>query len=478
MTRSPSAVSFVCALVLGSMPAPAAAAPAAPRPNVVIILTDDLGYGDLGIYGSRAIATPRIDALAAAGVRLTDFHASDSVCTPSRAGLLTGRYAKRMGLDVPLHPDDIPWGEWLIVKLGYGLGRVGLMDLATEGGAAGLPEDEITLAEVLRDAGYATAMVGKWHLGDYVGDPSFDPRRHGFERYLGVPYSNDMLPFPLVRDGEVVEAEIADQGQLTRLYTEEAVRFIEEQRDEPFFLYFAHTFPHQPLFASDAFEGRSAAGLYGDVVAEIDWSVGAVLDALDRRGVADDTLVVFTSDNGPWFYGSPGGLRGRKGQSFEGGHRVPMVARWPRRIPAGSVSDVPAINLDLFPTIVALAGAAPPADRVVDGRDMLAVLTGATTEPRDGALFFYHQGTIEGVRRGRWKYLREMHHYVWPNPLNRVTGFLARQTSGPGPALYDLSIDPDESYNLAGRHPDVVADLARTLAEFEASLEANRKGLR
>jgi arylsulfatase A len=450
---------------------------AAARPNFVVIVADDLGYGDVGAYGSRAIATPHIDRLAAEGIRLTDFHSSDSVCTPSRAGLLTGRYAKRMGLDVPLMPGNMGWGEWLLTRAGYAIGRVGLMDLATEGGASGLASNELTLAEALGAAGYATAMVGKWHLGDYVQAPEFDPRRHGFDRYLGVPYSNDMRPFPLVRDGRVLEGEIQDQGQLTRLYTEEAVAFIEEERDAPFFLYFAHTFPHRPLFASESFRGRSAGGLYGDVVEELDWSVGQVLAALERRGIAGDTLVVFTSDNGPWYQGSPGGLRGRKGQSYEGGHRVPMLARWPGSVPAGAVSHAPTMNIDLFPTVLAFAGVDPPADRVIDGRDIGDVLTRPGAPSPHEHLFFYHQGKIEGVRQGRWKFLRELHHYVWPNPLNRVTGFLARQTAGPLPLLFDLDLDPDESYDLSANHPDVVARLSAAIEEFESSLEANRKGL-
>lgn len=471
----PSAARILFLLFAAMLPAPPVAL-AANRPNIVVIVADDLGYGDVGAYGSRAITTPQLDRLAVEGIRLTDFHSSDSVCTPSRAGLLTGRYAKRMGLDVPLMPGDMGWREWIITGLGYSLGRVGLMDLATEGGVAGLASDEITIAEALGAAGYATAMVGKWHLGDYVAAPEFDPREHGFDRFLGVPYSNDMKPFPLVSDGRVLEEEIQDQGRLTRLYTEEAVAFIEEERDAPFFLYFAHTFPHRPLFASESFRGRSAGGLYGDVVQELDWSVGEVLAALDRRGIADDTLVVFTSDNGPWYQGSPGGLRGRKGQSFEGGHRVPMLARWPGQIPAGTVSGALTMNIDLFPTVLAFAGVDAPAGRVIDGRDIRPVLTRPGAASPHEHLFFYHQGSIESVRHGRWKFVRELHHYVWPNPLNRVTGFLARQTVGPLPLLFDLDLDPDESYDLSANHPEVVAQLSAAIEAFERSLATNRKG--
>ncbi len=450
--------------------------PDAPRPNIIVVVADDLGFGDLGAYGGSAIATPNIDSLARDGLRMTDFHASDSVCTPSRAGLLTGRYARRMRLDVPLLPLDMDWQEWLVARAGFAAGSVGLMDLATEAGAGSLDADEITIAEALREGGYDTAMVGKWHLGDYATDAAYDPRRHGFDHYLGVPYSNDMTPFPLLRDGEVLEAEVVDQGTLTRRYTEEAVAFIEAERDKPFFLYFAHTFPHRPLHRSEDFVDRSKAGLYGDVVEELDWSMGQVLAALERRGIARDTLMVFTSDNGPWYQGSPGGLRGRKGQSFEGGHRVPMLVRWPGHIPAGSVSAAPTMNIDIFPTALAVAGVEPPTNRTIDGRSLERLLANPSMPGPHEALFFYHQGQLEAVREGNWKYFRSVNHYVWPMPVNEALGFISPHTNGPLPLLFDLSVDRDESYDVSGRYPDVAARLATRIARFEEELAANRKG--
>ena len=446
------------------------AKPASPPPNIIVILADDLGYGDLGAYGGRAIKTPHIDDLAAQGIRFTDFHASDSVCTPSRAGLLTGRYARRMGLDDPLHPGGMSLLQSATVKFGYLMGRVGVMDLATVGDATGLNDDEITLAEALKVAGYSTAMIGKWHLGDFRTDPQHNPRRHGFDHYFGVPYSNDMHPFPLYRDYEQLQANVDDQTTLTRLYTEEAVRFIEASHDQPFFLYFAQTFPHRPLFASEAFHGRSAGGIYGDTVEELDWSLGQLIDALKRKNLLDNTLVMFTSDNGPWYEGSPGGFRGRKGQSFEGGHRVPFIAQWPARIPPGQVSNQLAINIDLLPTALALAGLAPPDDRPIDGKNIVELLTVPGSPSPHERLFFYHEGELEAVREGKWKYFRSVNHYVWPLPVNKALGHLSEHTTGPLPLLFDLKTDPTEAYNVADRHPQVAARLAAEITKFEAAL--------
>jgi uncharacterized sulfatase len=446
--------------------------------NVVIIMADDLGYGDLGSYGGRAIQTPNIDSLAKSGIRLTDFHASDSVCTPSRAGLLTGRYPARMGLDVPLMPEEMSWQDTLTVAFGYLAGKLGIIDLATEGRATGLHHDEITLAEALQVAGYATGMVGKWHLGDYAANSRHNPLEHGFDFYFGVPYSNDMHPFPLYQNREQLLADVDDQAMLTRRYTEEAIRFIESAKDGPFFLYFAHTFPHRPLFASERFEGRSTAGIYGDAVEEIDWSVGEILGALDRYAVADDTLVVFTSDNGPWYQGSPGRFRGRKGQSYEGGHRVPFLARWPRHIEPGTLSSEPASNLDLFPTCLEIAGLSVPNDRVVDGKSLVGMFSVSGTKSPHEVFYFYHQGELEGVRVEKWKYFRSLNHYVWPLPLNETLGAMSEHTTGPLPLLFDLENDPGESYDLSGRHPELAAQLAERMTEWEASLAANRKGWR
>jgi uncharacterized sulfatase len=452
-------------------------ADAGPQPNLVLINADDLGYGDLSCYGSEAIETPNIDRLAREGVRLTDFHACDAVCTPSRAGLLTGRYPARMMLDTPLHPGREPLTRRAVVRLGYLAGKLGLLDLATRRAAHGLHQAEITLAEALRSAGYRTGMVGKWHLGDFGHDPTFNPVRHGFDSFLGVPYSNDMHPFPLYRNEELVQPEVVDQAALTSLYTDEALDFI-RSGEEPFFLYFAHTFPHRPLFASEEFRGKSGAGLYGDVVQEIDWSVGRILDALQEAGRADDTVVFFTSDNGPWYQGSPGPFRGRKGQAFEGGHRVPCIARAPGLIPPGSVCHAPVVNLDLFPTFLAAAGLELPADRIIDGEDITSLLTGQAEESPHEYLYLYHHGELEGVRFGNWKYFRTTSHYTWPMPTNKKLGGLANHTSGPLPLLHDLATDPGEAYNLALRHPEVAQRMEAAMEAWEAEMSANPLGFR
>ena len=446
------------------------------QPNIIIILADDLGYGDLGSYGSRAIRTPHIDRLADEGIRFTDFHASDSVCTPSRAGLLTGRYAKRMGLDFPLQSENIPFWTGVVNQLGFLSGRLGLMDMATEGGASGLHAYEITVAEALKVGGYATGMVGKWHLGDFATNPDYNPLRHGFDFYFGVPHSNDMQPFPLYQGEKQLLANVDDQTILTRRYTAEAIRFIESSKQGPFFLYFAHTFPHRPLYASERFRNRSEAGIFGDTVEEIDWSVGELLAVLDRNGLQDNTLIVFTSDNGPWYQGSPGGLRGRKGQSFEGGHRVPFIARWPRRIAAGGLSREPAMNIDLFPTCLELAGLSLPADRIIDGKSMVSLLTRPGSPSLHERMFFFHQGELEGVREGKWKYFRSINHYVWPMPVNKKSGGLSEHTTGPLPLLFNLEIDPDESYDLSGRHPEVARKLADGMTQWEEGMRTQGAG--
>ena len=445
-------------------------------PNIIIIVADDLGYGDLGSYGGQSIKTPHIDSLANDGIRFTDFHSSDSVCTPSRAGLLTGRYPARMGLDVPLMPEEMSLRHSFTVAFGYLMGKLGFIDIATKGAATGLHQNEITLPEALRLAGYATGMVGKWHLGDFAINPAHNPLEHGFDFYFGVPYSNDMHPLPLYRDREELLPNVDDQSILTKRYTEEALRFIDASRAAPFFLYFAHTFPHRPLFASERFAKRSEGGTFGDTVEEIDWSVGELLAALEQQGIANNTLVVFTSDNGPWYQGSPGSFRGRKGQSYEGGHRVPFLARWPGQIKAGTLSGEPAINLDLYPTFLALAGLSPPNDRSIDGANILDLLrVEGATSPHD-TLYFYHQGELEGVRSGQWKYLRSINHYVWPLPLNKKAGRISEHTTGPLPLLFNLDLDPGESYDLSAKHPDVVSQLAEQMRTWETRLAANPKG--
>jgi len=417
---------------------PATMARAAERrpPNIVVLFADDLGYGDLGCYGHPTIRTPHLDRMAAEGMKLTQFYAAECVCTPSRAALLTGRLPIRTGL--------------------YSDKRRVLFPNS----AGGLPEHELTIAEALRPKGYATGCVGKWHLGHL---PRYLPTRRGFDSYFGIPYSNDMRPSPLLRNEETVE-EPARQATLTRRYTEEAVRFLEQNRERPFFLYFAHTFPHVPLFASERFKGASPRGLYGDVVEELDWSVGEVLGALRRLDLAEQTLVLFTSDNGPWLTqklngGSAGLLREGKGSTWEGGMREPCLAWWPGRIRAGSVSHALASTLDVLPTSLALAGVEPPRDRVLDGVDMRPVLEGSAGLRE--TMFFYRGSRLMAVRQGPWKA-----HFI-TQPGYGGGG----PTPHDPPLLFHLERDPSEQFDVAQDHPEVVASLRRVADEHRANLD-------
>ncbi|MBI9087312.1 MAG: sulfatase [Desulfobacterales bacterium] len=450
-------------------------------PNVIIIYCDDLGYGDLGCYGSRAIATPNVDRLASQGVRLTDYYACNAVCAPSRAGLLTGRYPFRSGIIGNVYPKDEPFKRRAAREyVGGALRELGSIDLRDSTDISGIPENEFLLGEALKAVGYRTCMVGKWHLGDYSKEPVFNPVKNGFDHYLGVPHSNDMLPCPLFRNEEMLQENIGtDQAKLTGLYTKEAVEFIRESGGKPFFLYFAHTFPHQPLYASEKFAGKSKAGKFGDAVEEIDWSVGRILETLREKGIEENTLIFFTSDNGPWFEGSAGPYRGRKGQSYEGGFHVPMIARWPNHIPAGSECAVPLMNIDLYPTILSVAGADRPGDRVIDGRNILPILTGQKSQSPHEALFYYHYDLLEGVRVGKWKYFRKLNRYVWPVPLdsaaiaNRLGG---DQLGNRWPLLYNLEIDPGESYNVINTYPDVAEKLEKVMQQWETETTKNPKG--
>lgn len=450
----------------------------AERPNIIIINADDLGYGDLGCYGGRAIRTNNIDRIAENGIRFTDFYACDSVCTPSRAGLLTGRYPVRMDFCYPIYAEDKTFKQTLLDQLGKVGAFLSSLDIATRTGPGGLHRHEITIAEALKTAGYETGMVGKWHLGDYSVNPDYNPQRHGFDYFFGVPHSNDMVPFPLYRNEEELKSHIEepDQARLTGLYTEEAIRFIASDRKSPFFLYLAHTFPHRPLYASEPFQNKSSGGTYGDTVEELDWSVGEILRTLRKHQLDRKTLLIFTSDNGPWYQGSAGSLRGRKGQSWEGGQRIPFLASWPGHIKPGLICREPAMNIDLLPSCLNIAGLTLPTDRIIDGRDITNLLTVPGSKSPHDELFFYHIGELEGIRSGRWKYIRNISHYTWPMPLNKRMGSISKHTRVDLPLLFDLKTDPGESYNVINRNPGIGEQLQQRLTAWESTIESNPLG--
>jgi len=431
-------------------------------PNVILIFADDLGYGDLGIFGHPTIRTPNLDRLAGEGMKLTSFYVAASVCTPSRAGLLTGRLPVRNGMAGDekarvLYPDD----------------------------KGGLQPEEITIAEVLKGQGYATACIGKWHLG---AKPEYMPNNQGFDYYYGLPYSNDMnidpghprrassmnpnadwhwWDMPLMRNGEVIERPV-NQDTLSKRYAEEAVHFIKTHRTGPFFLYLAHSMPHVPLFASDDFRDRSLRGRFGDTVEEIDWGVGEIIRTLREERMESKTLVIFTSDNGPWLRmelagGSAGLLRDGKGGCWEGGFRVPALVWWPGKVPAGSIYSGIVSTLDLFPTLAGLAGGAVPADREIDGFDMREGFLKGQPSPRD-TYYFYRGNELYAIRQGPWK----AHFKTWdgysPVPAE------AHQP----PLLYNLDEDPSEQFDQAADHPEIIKQLTD---EFEQHMEQMSPGL-
>jgi len=464
----------------------------AKKPNIVLILADDLGYGDIEAYGTKAIRTPNLDRLAQEGVRFTDFYASASICSPSRAGLLTGRYPVRTGVSYIIFASEISLAHRLNLALTRAATRLGMSEFH-DSFVNGLPDSEITIAEALKVAGYATGMVGKWHLGDFSHDRKYLPTRHGFDFFQGMPHSNDEFPVAYFRNDEELTPNIGlDQEYLTADLTKAAIGFIDANKEKPFFLYMAEKDVHLPFFPSKNFKGRSAAGPYGDAAEELDWSVGEIVKALDARGLRENTLVLFTSDNGAWFDGSTRGLRGRKGMAFEGGHRVPMIASWPGVVPAGAQVDAPAMNIDFFPTLLALAGLGLPSDRIIDGRDIWGLISGREATSPHEALFFFHDKVIDGVRAGPWKYYRYTNRYYWPVPFddpNTLTGERAAaytytdpktgqtiQLVSDFPMLYDLRIDPGESYNVAARHPDEDKRLRGLIEAWERDFFSNPRG--
>lgn len=449
-----------------------AATPSTKTPNVVVIFMDDMAYADIGPFGAAkyGIETPNLDRMAREGVKLTRFYVAQPVCSASRAALMTGCYPNRIGIHGALGPRS----------------------------KHGINASEMTMAELFKQKGYATGMAGKWHLGDA---PQFLPVRHGFDEYFGLPYSNDMWPqhpsmrnlapdvkkrrqgypdLPLIEGDKVVKTPVlaADQEQLTTQYTERAVRFIEKNKDRPFFLYVAHSMTHVPLYVSDKFKGKSKRGLFGDVVMEVDWSVGQILGALKKAGVDEKTLVLFTSDNGPWLsYGDHAGsalpLREGKGTCWDGGVRVPFLARWPGVLKAGVVSDEPAMTIDLLPTFAKLIGAKLPEHRI-DGLDVWPVLScqPGAKNPHEAYFFYYEQNQLQSVMSGKWK-------LQLPHGYRSMEGQAPGKDGMPGQykqvkieksQLFDVVADVSETRDLAAQHPDIVARLEALAEKARADL--------
>lgn len=433
---------------------PGAAAPAGP--NFIVIFTDDQGYGDLGCYGHPTIRTPHIDKMAAEGQRWTNFYVAANVCTPSRAGLLTGRLPIRSGMCSDTRRVLFPDSD------------------------GGLPASEVTIARLLKGKGYQTAAIGKWHLGHL---PQYLPTSHGFDSYYGIPYSNDMdkvssipsrealmnpqvayFQVPLMRNTDIIERP-ADQQTIVKRYTQEAVKYIAANKKKPFFLYLAHSLPHVPLFASPDFRGKSERGLYGDVIEEIDWSVGQILGTLKKEGLDKNTYVVFTSDNGPWVVfdengGSAGPLFGAKGTSYEGGVRVPAIFWGPGRVKPAVVSNMGS-TLDLLPTIGKLAGAQLPTDRVYDGFDLSPLLRGEKANPRN-EMFYYHGTRIFAARQGDYKlYFYRNNPRGYPEKVEKLEAY----------QLFNVQQDPSERFDVAAKHPEVISQVEALVRRHQETVK-------
>jgi len=434
-------------------------------PNIVLIFTDDQGYRDVGVFGADDIETPNLDQMAADGVKLTSFYSAQAVCSASRAGILTGCYPNRIGIHNAMMPDS----------------------------KKGLHPSETTLAEMLKANGYNTAIFGKWHLGDH---PDFLPTKNGFDEYFGIPYSNDMWPLhpqqgpvfnfgplPLYENETVIDT-LTDQTQLTTQITEHSVDFIHRNKENPFFLYVPHPQPHVPLFVSDKFKGKSNRGLYGDVIMEIDWSVGEILKALQEDGLADNTLVIFTSDNGPWLaYGNHAGsalpYREGKGTAWEGGQREPFIARWPGKLPAGKVIDVPVMAIDILPTIAEITDSEHP-EKTIDGMNVWKVLTGESEEsPQEAYFYYYRVNELHGIRYGQWK-------LYFPHTYRTMNGQEPGKDGLPGEyrmvdlakiELYDLENDESETKNVADENPEIVEKIKELADDMRARLGDSLKDM-
>ncbi len=415
-------------------------------PNIILILADDMGYGDLSCYGHPTIITPHLDKMAAEGMKFTQFYVGANVCTPSRAALLTGRLPIRSGMAGSENSGNVLYP--------YSTG--------------GLPQSEITIAEALKSKNYQTGIIGKWHLGHL---PQFMPLNNGFDYFFGLPYSNDMLegtyknapPLPLYKNEEIIEQN-PDQRLLTKRYTEEVVNFIRKNKEKPFFLYYPNNFPHVPLHASVDFKGKSKRGLYGDVVEELDWSVGQILDLLKELNIEKNTLVLFTSDNGPWLAkkengGSAGLLFEGKGSAYEGGMRVPAIAWWPGVIKAGQINTAIATTMDLYPTILNLANVPLPEDRVIDGTDLYPLFTGQKEQVRE-LVFYYNRDQLYAIRKGCWKA-----HFITKPSYSKEAPVVHDI-----PVLYNIENDPSEKNNVSKEHPEIIEEIEKEMEKHKATI--------
>ena len=399
------------------------------KPNIVYIFADDLGYGDLSCYGAKDINTPNIDQIAKQGIKFTEFYSASSVCSPSRAALLTGRYPQRMGINTVFFPESF----------------------------TGIPDKEITIPEILKEKGYATGIVGKWHLGHHS---KYLPLQHGFDEYFGIPYSNDMESIVYMRGNEVESYKVKQQ-YITKTYTKEVQKFITKNKDNSFFLYIAHSMPHVPLYASEEFIGTSKRGLYGDVVQELDWSVGQILKSLREHGILENTLIVFSSDNGPWLAmkedgGSAGDLREGKTFTFDGGMKVPTVAMWKNRIPQGIINTEVASQMDWFPTIANITGSSIPKGLVIDGLDISKVLTDKGNR-KNSDLLFLDGKQLQGYRSGQWKVKLPYKGFRG----NKWKQFVKAHDT----LLFNLNTDPGEKNNLFEKYPEKAKEILKEMIE-------------